>query len=67
MCKIVASSVIEIYDEEIKRERKDAIDDNKTKRAQEVNKITLLLFYTYVEPVWVETTYNVMLKTLQEV
>ncbi len=49
------------------RERKDAIDDNKTKRAQEVNKITLLLFNTYVESVWVETTYNVMLKTLQEV
>jgi rhodanese-related sulfurtransferase len=65
--KIVASSAIEFYNEEIKRERKEDIDDNKTKRAQEVNKITLLLFYTYVEPVWDEATYNFMLKTLQEV
>ena len=61
--KIVASSAIEFYDEEVKAKRKR----EQAQRAQEVHKITLLLFYTYVEPVWDESTYNFMLKTLQEI
>ena len=58
--RIVASSAIEFYDEQIKELKK------KASRAQELNNITLLLFYQYVEPVWDESTYNFMLKTLQE-
>ena len=66
--KIVGSSAIEFYNEEIKKQRKETESNDKTKkRAQEVHTITLLLFYTYVEPVWDESTYNFMLKTLQEV
>jgi len=75
--KIVASSAIEFYDEEVKKKKrrkeiedKDCSDDGRApqkKRAQEVHTITLLLFYTYVEPVWDEGTYNFMLHTLQEV
>lgn len=52
--RIVSSSAIEFYDEAVKQQRKPD------------QTITLLLFYTYVEPVWDEGTYDFMLKTLQE-
>ena len=69
--RIVASSAIEFYDEQIIQQRKQQQQQPEAKkkqlRAQDLNNITLLLFYTYVEPWWDEATYNFMLKTLQEV
>ena len=55
--KIVASSAVEFYQDEIKE----------TKIKQPDQTITLLLFYQYVEPQWDEGTYNFMLQTLKKV
>lgn len=61
--RIVESSAIEFYDEEIKKR----ISAEKDVRDQEKFALTLLLFYQYIEPVWDEKTYNFMLTRLQKV
>ena len=55
--RIVTSSALEFYDDEIKR------DPDK----QKVHSLTLLLFYQYVEPNWDERTYQMMLNNLKGV
>lgn len=65
--RIVSSSAIEYYDEQIKQQQLVKNDDEHKTPAQKNFAITLLLFYQYVEPVWDESTYNFMLTTLQKV
>jgi hypothetical protein len=60
--RIVASSAIEFYDEEMKHHPQD-----EERKAQQNHTLSLLLFYQYLEPVWDEATYHFMLKKLQEV
>jgi hypothetical protein len=60
--RIVASSAIEFYDEEMKHHPQD-----EERKAQQNRTLSLLLFYQYLEPVWDESTYHFMLKKLQEV
>jgi hypothetical protein len=59
--RIVASSAIEFYDEQIKHQKTST-----SQKAQMNFALSLLLFYQYIEPVWDDSTYNFMLTTLQK-
>ena len=62
--EIVASSAIEFYDQKIKEK---VVKEEITATAQKQFKISLLLFYQYVEPVWDDKTYQFMMNKLQQV
>lgn len=79
---VVESSAIEYYDPDV-IQAATSLTDNKnvegnSTHSENVNNpvltakkhdysLTLLLFYQYVEPVWDDSTYEFMLKTLQKV
>mmetsp|Transcript_2188 Transcript_2188/g.4045 ORF Transcript_2188/g.4045 Transcript_2188/m.4045 type:complete len:720 (+) Transcript_2188:76-2235(+) len=73
--KVISSSAIEFYPEEVKHlqlqkneknamlvEKSDVVVEKQVKQVDKINNVTLLLFYQYVEPPWDETQFQTALK-----